>query len=103
LIQVTGRTEFQAFATWCCRDVEDAAAWALTPDGAAMTAAWYQSANHLNAIADAWNITGITRAVNAAAELGLAARTAAANAALATFGGEHGHQIRLPDCLHRQG
>jgi putative chitinase len=85
LIQVTGRTEFTAFAAWCGRSVEDAAAWALTPPGAAMTAAWYWSANGLNALADAWNLEAITRKVNGAAELGLSQRVAAANAALATF------------------
>lgn len=64
LIQITGRDTFKAFAVWCRRTVEDAATWALQPDGAAITAAWFWNANKLNQHADVPDIDAITEAVN---------------------------------------
>lgn len=64
LIQVTGRANFIAFAAWCKRTIDDAAAWALQPDGAAMTAAWFWQTNKLNLDADVADIDAITLAVN---------------------------------------
>lgn len=64
LIQITGKANFTAFAAWCGRTIEDAAAWALQPDGAAMTAAWFWQSNGLNLRADDADIDAITLAVN---------------------------------------
>ena len=87
LIQVTGRAEFTQFASWCGKTVSDAAAWALTPPGAAMTAAWFWSAKGLNTYADTWSLSAITLRVNGTAMLGNAERIAASNAALKAMGG----------------
>ena len=87
LIGVTGRSEFTQFAAWCGRTVTDAAAWALTPEGAAMAAAWFWSTKSLNTYADTWSLSAITARVNGPAMLGNAQRIAASNAALAALQG----------------
>jgi putative chitinase len=66
LIQLTGRTLYQAFA-----HVEPRATdpdWLLTPAGAAASACWYWTLPgahpSLNALADAWDTEAVTRRIN---------------------------------------
>ena len=87
LVQITGRGAYEPCSVWCGKSVDDAAAWAETPGGAAASACWYWTANRLNSLADAWSISMITRRVNGPAMEGAAARLSAANAALKAMGG----------------
>jgi putative chitinase len=82
LIQLTGKSIYTQFAAAMGMTVEDAAAYCLTPDGAAMSGVWFLSARGCLVLADTWSISAITRAVNGVACLGLAERIAASNAAL---------------------
>lgn len=84
LIQITGREEYTAFAASVGRTVEDAAAWAATPDGAAASACWFWTWKNLNPIADLWALTDLTRRINGGT-IGLPDRISACNAALAAL------------------
>jgi putative chitinase len=64
LIQLTGRSNYQRFASSLGCTVEDAAQQAETPRGAGESAAFFWSANSLNALADAWSIDAMTRKIN---------------------------------------
>ena len=58
LIQLTGRANYQRFATAVgLQTAEAAAGYARTPKGAAVSACWFWSTGALNALADAWSIT----------------------------------------------
>ena len=86
LIQLTFRDNYARCGEELKMSAEGVAAFATTPPGAARTACWFWSANHLNAAADAWEITTITKAVSgsdatAQARLALANKTKAAMAA----------------------
>ena len=85
LIQITGRDEYTSFARWVGRDLEDAAHWAATPEGAVSSALWFWAWKSLNAPADAWDIISLTRRINGGLT-GLADRQRACNAALAAMG-----------------
>lgn len=87
LIQLTGRSEYSQFAAAIGQSVEDAAAFAVTPQGAAASACWYWTSRKLNPFADAWDLAAITRHINGSAMEGHAERVAMAEAALHTFGG----------------
>lgn len=88
LIQLTGRGMHTRFAASVGRSLDDAAAWMLTPPGASASACWFWTlADHkpaLNALADTWDLTGITRAINGGLT-GLTARVAGCSAALAAL------------------
>lgn len=85
LIQLTGRDNYQKFATAIGRPIDDMPAYLLTKEGAAMSALWFWSRAGLSAMADTWELTRITRAVNGGSE-GLANRIALSNAALVALG-----------------
>lgn len=82
LFQLTGRDEIGGFAKAIGREIGDAADYLRTPPGAAAGACWYWTAHAMNGLADAWNLPGITRAVNGSAMLGLDTAVAASVAAL---------------------
>jgi putative chitinase len=54
--------------------------WLKTPAGATYSACWFWSTRKLNALADAWELTAITRVINGGT-LGLSERISLANAA----------------------
>lgn len=64
LIQLTGRGNYAKFARDVGMRIETAAEWCGTPDGAAASACWYWTSRGINALADAWDIAGVTRTVN---------------------------------------
>jgi putative chitinase len=67
LTQITGRTDHARFAASVGRELDEAAAWCETPEGAAAAGCWDWTANYggkLNALSDAWDIRSVTRAVN---------------------------------------
>ena len=63
-IQLTGKTNYQAFAKSINRSNEDAIAYAGTVEGAAASAAWFWNTNRLNRFADVGDFVGLTRAIN---------------------------------------
>jgi predicted chitinase len=84
LIQLTGRSLFTSFGRTVGKSAEDAAAWCLTPEGAAASACWYWATRKLNPYADAWEITEITKLVNGGLT-NLDTRLRLSNAALAAI------------------
>ena len=63
-IQLTGKSNYQAFARSVNMSMEDVIAYAGTIEGAAASAAWFWNQNKLNRFADAGDYTGLTRAIN---------------------------------------
>lgn len=65
LIQITGRDNCTAFAKAMGRPLDDLfLAWMTQQSGAAASACWFWNMRSLNALADAWDISGITRRIN---------------------------------------
>lgn len=87
LIQVTGRDAYARFAASINRPIDEAAAFAETPDGAAASACWFWTSRDLNPLADDWDLDSITRHVNGPGMAGHAERVAMSQAALAALGG----------------
>lgn len=86
LIQLTGKNNYEHFARDMGMTLEEAVDYLGTPEGACMSAGWFWYTNHLNAMADAGDITGSTRRINGGT-IGLADRQAHYNEALHVFGG----------------
>ena len=75
LIQLTGRSNYQRFATATDRTIDDAITFIETPRGACEAAGWFWKTNDLNRFADAGDVIGCTRKINGGT-LGLAEREA---------------------------
>jgi putative chitinase len=73
LIQITGRSNYQAFADSVGMNLDDVPAFLQTFEGAIQSACWFWENNNLNSWADAWNIKKISQIINGG-ELGLAER-----------------------------
>lgn len=87
LLQLTGRGTIAEFAREAGMTPEDAADWLRVPGGAASGSCWYWTRHGINALADRWDITGVTRAINGAGMMAQAERDAACRRALeAIFG-----------------
>ncbi len=83
-LQVTFRDAYTLLAAACGRAPQDAADWARgAPEGAAFAACWAWSTQFrgLNALADAWDIAGVTRVINGGLT-NLDTRTVLSNGAL---------------------
>ena len=63
-IQLTGKSNYSAFARSVNMSLEDVIAYAGTVEGAAASAAWFWNQNKLNRFADAGDYVGLTRAIN---------------------------------------
>ena len=87
LIQITGRTAYERFAADIGMSLADVPGYCETPAGAAMSGCWYLSTVNFNQLADAWEISAITRAVNGNAMLGAAQRLAYSNDILERLAG----------------
>lgn len=85
LIQITGRSAYQHFATAMNMTLDQAAEHAATEAGAADSAAWFWSANQLNALANSWSLDLITHKINGGTD-GAAERTRLSEAALKAIG-----------------
>ena len=82
MIQITGRDEYRgAWAALGDHPVE----WFASPEGAALSGAWYFTSRGCLSLADQWMLTAITKRVNGAAMLGLRKRREASNRALDTL------------------
>ena len=64
LIQLTGRNNYQAFADSLQTNVNDAAEYMATFEGACQSACWFWETNNLNRFADQGDIKGLTKAIN---------------------------------------
>jgi putative chitinase len=68
LIQITGRANYEALAKADARAADPD--WLTTPAGAAVSACWFWTTRKpsLNLLADNWELTAITRAINGGTE-----------------------------------
>jgi len=64
LIQLTGKNNYQAFASQNNMQLEEVPAYLETFEGAARSAFWFWSTNNLNRFADVVDLEGLTRAIN---------------------------------------
>ncbi len=81
LIQITGRSAYDSFASAVSMTLDQAVAHAATQAGAADSAVWFWTANDLNALATTWSIDAMTRKINGGME-GAAERIRLCQAAL---------------------
>ena len=85
LIQISGRSTYQRFAQAMNMTLDQAVEHAATQGGAADSAAWFWSANQLNALATSWSVDLITRKINGGTT-GAAERNRLCEAALRAIG-----------------
>jgi putative chitinase len=64
LIQLTGRSNYQAFADSLEMDINDVPEYLVTFEGACQSACWFFEVNNLNRFSDQGDIKGLTRAIN---------------------------------------
>jgi putative chitinase len=64
LIQLTGKSNYQAFADSLEMDVEDVPEYLQSFEGAAQSACWFWESNNLNRFADTGDIKGMTKVIN---------------------------------------
>jgi putative chitinase len=64
LIQLTGRSNYQAFADSLEMNINDVPEYLGTFEGAAQSACWFWETNNLNKWADAGDIKELTRRIN---------------------------------------
>lgn len=64
LIQLTGKANYQAFATAMSMKLDEVIAYLDTWEGAAMSAAWFWSKHDLNRLADRADMLTLTRRIN---------------------------------------
>lgn len=64
LIQLTGKSNYQAFADSLQMDIDDVPEYLATFEGAAQSACWFWESNNLNRFADVGDIKGLTKAIN---------------------------------------
>jgi putative chitinase len=85
LIQLTGKSNYQAFADSLQMPVEQVPAFLQTFEGAIQSACWFWESNNLNQYADSGDILTMTKRINGGT-IGLADRQAHYNHALQVFG-----------------
>jgi putative chitinase len=85
LIQLTGKSNYQAFADSLQMPVEEVPAFLATFEGAIQSACWFWESNNLNQYADSGDILTMTKRINGGT-IGLADRQAHYNHALQVFG-----------------
>ena len=64
LIQLTGRSNYQAFADSIETDIEDIPEYLQTFEGAVQSACWFWETNNLNRFADTGDIKEMTKKIN---------------------------------------
>ena len=64
LIQLTGKSNYQAFATDMNMDLAEATEWLETEEGAAWSAGWFWDSRELNQWADKGDILTVTKKIN---------------------------------------
>jgi len=84
LIQLTGHDNYKHFADSLGMGLDEAVSYLETPEGAAMSAAWFWNSRKLNAVADAGDVVHATKLINGGT-IGLEERTALYEEALKVF------------------
>ena len=87
LIQLTGKSNYQAFAESIETPVEQIPEFLATFEGAVQSACWFWESNNLNQYADSGDIVTMTRRINGGT-LGLEDRQKHYNHALEVFGAQ---------------
>ena len=64
LVQCTGKDTYAAFGNAVGVDTVDNPEALEAPDAAALSAGWFWSTHHLNSLADAKDVVGMTRRIN---------------------------------------
>lgn len=64
LIQLTGHDNYKHFADSMGISIDEAVTYLESPEGAAMSAAWFWNSRHLNAVADAGDVVKATKLIN---------------------------------------
>jgi len=64
LIQLTGKSNYQAFATDMNMDLAEATEWLETAEGAAWSAGWFWDSRELNQWADRGDVLTVTKKIN---------------------------------------
>lgn len=64
IFELTGKTNYQLFATSVKKTLDEVVPWVRTAEGAAASACWYWTRNSLNSYADPWNLEALTRHIN---------------------------------------
>lgn len=85
LIQLTGRSLYEAFAKEIGKELDECVDYCETPDGAVESACFFWEHHGLNAISDAGDIVKATKVINGGT-LGIEDRTARYNHAIQLFG-----------------
>ena len=85
LIQLTGRSLYEAFAKEIGKDLDECVDYCETPDGAVESACFFWEHHGLNAVSDQGNIEHATKIINGGL-LGIEDRTARYNHAIQLFG-----------------
>jgi putative chitinase len=85
LIQITGRANHQAAATYFGKSLEEIVSWLTTPEGGTRSSGWFWMTHGLNKYADNGDFTGLTRRINGGTN-GLADRQALYDRAINTLG-----------------
>ena len=84
LIQLTGKSNYQAFAQDMNWSLEDATAWLSEPEGACWSAGWFWDSRELNQWADKGDVLTVTKKINGGT-IGLEDRKTHYEAALEIF------------------
>jgi putative chitinase len=84
LIQLTGKSNYQAFAADMGWTLEDATAWLAAPEGACWSAGWFWDSRELNQWADKGDVLTVTKKINGGT-IGLEDRKSHYEAALEIF------------------
>jgi putative chitinase len=84
LIQLTGKSNYQAFATDMNMSLEEATAWLADPEGACWSAGWFWDSRELNPYADKGDVLTVTKKINGGT-IGLEDRKSHYEAALEIF------------------
>ena len=84
LIQLTGKSNYQAFAQDMGWTLEDATAWLAEPEGACWSAGWFWDSRELNQWADKGDVLTVTKKINGGT-IGLEDRKSHYEAALEIF------------------
>jgi len=64
LIQLTGKSNYQAFATDMNLQLEEVIDWCAEPEGACWSAGWYWDSRELNPWADKGDVLTVTKKIN---------------------------------------
>jgi putative chitinase len=64
LIQLTGKSNYQAFADSIETPIQDIPHYLATFEGAVQSACWFWESNNLNALADAGDMVKMTKIIN---------------------------------------